>query len=251
MARYKVILAYDGTYFSGSQRQAETRTVQAVLEAALRKLGWLERSIQLAGRTDSGVHALGQVAAFNLDWNHAPEALLRALNALLPEDLAVQALTAVPAGFHPRYDALARRYRYRLLCDPIRQPLAERYAWRAWPQPELELLQLAAAELPGVHDFAAFGSPHRQGGSTVRQVLTAAWSAFPGGFTFEITGNAFLYHMVRRLVQVQVSIAQGQQALALISKSLQHPPETPLQGLAPPQGLTLVEVHYPDQTRRE
>ena len=108
MARYKVVLAYDGTGFSGSQRQAEARTVQREFEAALGKLGWNDRSITLAGRTDAGVHASGQVAAFDLDWNHPPDALLRALNALLPEDLAARSVKICGDDFHPRFDALSR-----------------------------------------------------------------------------------------------------------------------------------------------
>src|SRR5512137_908139 len=128
MARYQIILAYDGTGLSGSQRQATARTAQSELEKALRQLGWQERSVLLAGRTDTGVHASGQVAAFDLEWNHPLDALVRALNSHLPAALAVSAAKIVPDDFHPRFDATSRRYCYRLFSQPVRAPLRERYA---------------------------------------------------------------------------------------------------------------------------
>ena len=112
--RYKVILAYDGTHFFGFQRQGADRTVQLEVEAALRQLGWQGRAITSSGRTDSGVHATGQVIAFDLDWRHGTESLLRALNAKLPDDVAVQAVEVAPADFHPRFDATSRCYRYQV-----------------------------------------------------------------------------------------------------------------------------------------
>ena len=139
MARYQVILAYDGTGFVGSQRQAKKsdglslsklRTVQGELEKALRKLGWVGRSVLLAGRTDSGVHAVGQVASFDLDWQHADGDLLRALNANLPADVAARDVRIAPPKFHPRFDATSRRYRYRLFCQQVRDPSREKSAWR-------------------------------------------------------------------------------------------------------------------------
>ena len=147
MARYQVILAYDGTEFVGFQRQAQgkkSRTVQAAIETALRQIGWQGRAILAAGRTDTGVHAAGQVVAFDLDWSHGEQALLAALNANLPPDVAAQAAFERRADFHPRYDALSRSYRYSIFCRPLRDPLRERYAWRVWPAPELERLQASA-----------------------------------------------------------------------------------------------------------
>ena len=246
MARYKVILAYDGTEFFGSQRQAEARTVQRVFEAGLRKLGWQDTSILLAGRTDSGVHASGQVAAFDLSWHHPPDALLRALNAALPKDVAVRLLTPCADDFHPRFDALNRSYRYEIDCDPPRDPLRERYTWQVWPVPDFDLLQAAASELIGTFDFVAFGGPTRPEGSTIREVQQARWHQQGKRLTFEVTANAFLYHMVRRMVFVQVSIGQGKLEAGIISRVLSQPQSQPkFQGLAPPQGLALVAVSYP------
>ncbi len=251
MARYQVILAYDGAGFAGSQRQAKRRTVQGELETALRCLGWMERSILLAGRTDAGVHAGGQVASFNLDWAHSPETLRDAMNANLPADLAVRLVTVASAGFHPRFDAVSRRYRYRLFCDAVRDPLRERFAWRIWPPLIEETLPALSSLWIGTHDFAAFGSPPRATSSTVRTIFTAAWHWQDGEWVFEVQADAFLYRMVRRLVYVQVAAAQNRLSAETIVRVLQNPSLASSRsirvptGLAPACGLTLVEVTYP------
>ena len=248
MARYQIILAYDGTGFSGFQRQAQgkkSRTVQAAVETALLKIGWQGSSILAAGRTDAGVHAAGQVIAFDLDWTHGEQALLAALNANLPPDVAAQAAYERRADFHPRYAALTRRYRYRIYCQPNRDPLRERYAWRVWPAPDLERLQAAAKELIGTHDFAAFGSPLRPGGITVRRVLEADWQTQADELLFEVTSNAFLFRMVRHLVGFQVRIGQGELEVSAVSQCLQSGSRELAKYLAPAQGLSLVQVTYP------
>jgi tRNA pseudouridine38-40 synthase len=245
LVRYQVILAYDGTEFSGFQRQANARTVQGVVEQALRQLNWQGRAILSAGRTDTGVHAAGQVIAFDLDWAHSQEDLLHALNAHLPDDAAARWVSLAPPGFHPRFAARARRYCYHIFCDPLRDPLRERYAWRVWPAAQLDLLQQSAGALVGTHDFAAFGTPQRAAGSTKRTVLSAEWKLEGTGLVFAIVANAFLYHMVRHLVSLQIEIGQGRSSVEVIRKYLQGEMPSPVQGLAPPQGLVLVEVEYP------
>ncbi len=246
MALYQVIIAYDGTNFQGFQRQGSTRTVQAVVENALRQLGWQEDSILYAGRTDSGVHASGQVIAFNLTWQHSPADLVRALVADLPEDVAVRSLKAAAPGFHPRYDARARQYHYQLYCCPTRDPLRDRYFGRVWPEPDADLLHKAAQALVGTHDFAAFGSPLTPGGSTVRRVLRAEWvQPRQGEWSFRIIADAFLYRMVRRLVFLQVRVGQQRLDLSDFTAALSNPqPLTP--GLAKPNGLFLERVYYAD-----
>ena len=246
MATYKSIVAYDGTQFEGFQRQAAgRRTVQAELERALAKLGWREASLKAAGRTDAGVHARGQVIAYQLEWRHPPTALTRALNAALPADVAVRATQEVAPDFHPRFAARGRRYRYQILLDAVRDPLQERYAWRIWPAPELEAMQLAGEMLLGEHDFGAFGSAPIAGGHTRRQVRRAAWKREGPRLAFEIEADAFLYHMVRRLVGAMVEIGWGRKRLQRLSQALARP-QNPWQGLmAPPQGLCLEEVIYP------
>jgi tRNA pseudouridine38-40 synthase len=252
MERYQVILAYDGTRYKGFQRQSRSVdevTVQGVVEVALRKLGWQGKHILSSGRTDTGVHATGQVIAFDLDWLHTTEALQAALNAQLPNDVAVLQLKLVERDFHPRYDAKYRTYRYHLFCHPVRQPLLERYAWRVWPPIDRVILNESARLLIGRHDFAAFGRTSKAGASTVREVFVARWS--PNGLDGETTGwdflisaNGFLYRMVRRLVDYQVSIARGKYRIDDLESLLQNPPEHPVQALAPPRGLILQDVCY-------
>jgi tRNA pseudouridine38-40 synthase len=244
MARYQVILAYDGTGFQGSQRQVEIRTVQGELEKSLRKLGWSEESVIMAGRTDTGVHATGQVAAFDFNWAHSENELLRALNADLPPDLAIQSLTEASAEFHPRFDAVSRRYCYRLFSGPIREPLREKFLWRVWPAINESALQQTADLFPGTHDFAAFGSPTTPNGTTVRTVTKTGWKKMlDGEWQFEVEADAFLFRMVRRMVFVQVAVAQGRCPIKDVQEALSTP-KTLLSGLAPAHGLTLVEVTY-------
>ena len=165
---------------------------------------------------------------------------------------AREVLPAAP-NFHPRYEARERIYQYRLFCQEWRDPLRERYAWRVWPPADPDLLAQAPAFLPGTHDFSAFGTPPRAESSPIRSVSRASWQSEPSrlgspNLIFEIAGNAFLYHMVRCLVYIQVATAQGRLPLELIQSSLETPPGQMLQGLAPAQGLTLVKVVYPERT---
>jgi tRNA pseudouridine38-40 synthase len=246
MARYKLILAYDGTAFAGSQRQAKHRTVQGELETALRQLGWSGRSVTLAGRTDTGVHASGQVAAFDLEWSHSLDKLRDALNATLPDDMAVSKVEIAPEDFHPRFDATSRRYRYRLFCDTVRDPLRAKSAWRVWPAVDGDLLKEIAGVFLGRHDFSAFGSAPREESSTVRTVSLSEWKKADDEWQFEVRADAFLYRMVRRLVYVQAAVAQGRCSKEIVVEVLERPQkknEIPA-GLAPAHGLTLVEVTY-------
>jgi len=246
VARYQIILAYDGSNLWGSQRQAKSRTAQSELEDALRRLNWQGRSVLIAGRTDTGVHASGQVAAFDLEWNHSLDELVRALNSQLPADMAVRGAKIVPDDFHPRFDALSRRYCYRLYCQAARDPLRERYAWRLWPAPQAEALHAAAKLLVGRHDFAAFGSPSRLGSSTARTVMKAKWQQQADEWTFEVQADAFLYRMVRRMVYIQVAAGQGKLPAQAIADLLEGKTRVAPAGLAPAHGLRLVEVTYPE-----
>jgi tRNA pseudouridine38-40 synthase len=254
MARYQILLAYDGTSFFGSQRQASpgvysraarSRTVQGELERALTKLGWQGKSVLLAGRTDSGVHASGQVATFDYEWNHPLEELVSALNASLPRDMAVSAAKIVPDGFHPRFDATSRCYCYRLFCQKLRDPLRERYAWRVWPALDEDTLHNTAKLFLGKHDFAAFGSPPRPESSTVRTVMKSEWQLQGDEWTYEVQADGFLYRMVRKLVHVQVAVGQRRATMQVIADALEGRPRGVPGGLAPANGLTLVEVTYP------
>ncbi|MCX6055996.1 MAG: tRNA pseudouridine(38-40) synthase TruA [Chloroflexi bacterium] len=243
MARYQLILAYDGTEFSGFQRQGKTRTVQKVVEDVLRELGWKEETILFAGRTDRGVHASGQVIVFSLDWQHADETLVSAMNAKMPSDLSVQSIARTEAEFHPRYDALSRSYTYTLTVSPYRHPLFERYAWKIWPPPDGELFSQAAKTFIGRYDFSAFGRAMKPGSSTVREIYESHWTVTEMGWQYWINANAFLYHMVRRLVYVQVQVARGLWTLQDIQEGL-NGKKTLKPGLAPANGLVLSHVFY-------
>jgi tRNA pseudouridine38-40 synthase len=207
----------------------------------------------LSGRTDTGVHASGQVASVDLDWSHAESDLLHALNAELPVDMAVHQVRMVHAKFHPRFDAISRCYRYRLFCQSLRNPIRETFAWRVWPAINSEVLAGTASLFLGTHDFSAFGSPTTPTGSTVRTVMKAQWMQACDArdeWLFEVQADAFLYRMVRRLVFVQVAVAQGKASAEAVARSLAEPAAARTRsgipaGLAPAHGLTLVEVTYP------
>nr|AKQ04543.1 tRNA pseudouridine synthase A, tRNA pseudouridine38-40 synthase [uncultured Chloroflexi bacterium Rifle_16ft_4_minimus_6153] len=247
MARYRAVVEYDGTEFLGFQRQAEglSRTVQGEIEAALGRIGWTGKAVLGAGRTDSGVHASGQVIAFDFEWRHGSEALLRALNANLPPDAAIKALDECAADFHPRYAAKGRRYRYTLYNAPVRSPLAARYAWHVWPPAlNVEAMQAASQRLVGRHDFAAFGADPDGGESTTRTVRRAEWAAQGEALRFEIQADAFLYRMVRSLVGALKKVGAGDLAVADFVAILQSRDRAQCPPIAPPQGLCLVEVIY-------
>jgi tRNA pseudouridine38-40 synthase len=249
MAVYQSIVAYDGTGYQGFQRlEPGLPTVQGVLEEALRAVGWTGASLQAAGRTDAGVHARGQVIAYDLAWRHPAETLSRALNANLPADVAVRRTELAGEGFHPRFSARRRTYSYRLLVDAWPDPLAERFAWRLWPGPDLEGMRGEARALIGRHDFAAFGQAPIPGGHTWRQVFQAEWRAEPKGLAFTIQADAFLQHMVRRLVAALVSVGRGTKPPGTLAELVADPRLRWQDRPAPPQGLCLEAVDYASAT---
>ncbi|MGB9640952.1 MAG: tRNA pseudouridine(38-40) synthase TruA [Anaerolineales bacterium] len=251
MAHYKAILAYDGNRYSGFQRQKKESgciTVQAVVETALAKIGWQDETILFAGRTDTGVHASGQVIAFQLNWTHSLWELQSAINANLPADIAVLAVEYSDKDFHPRYQAVWRQYRYRIYYSPQRHPLYDRYAWRIWPAPDFQSLQNCALLLIGEHNFGSFGRSPKFEGSTIRNVFLASWSKWEDmdiqGLHFDIRANAFLYHMVRRIVAQMVRVGQGSMTIAEFEQALKNTGILSSHHLAPARGLTLVKVYY-------
>jgi tRNA pseudouridine38-40 synthase len=243
MARYQLRLAYDGTDYFGFQRQGNTKTVQSVFESVLREIGWVGDTILFAGRTDTGVHASGQVVVFDLDWHHSDALLIKALNAKLPEDIAVEDLGRAEAEFHPRYDASSRRYVYTIYQLPIRDPMIDRFAWHIWPELDLQRLNRAAMVMIGTHDYSAFGRAMKPGASTTREVMRSHWACTDSRLTYEVEANAFLYHMARRLVFVQVQFALQKITEAELSLGI-HSGQQLKPGLAPAKGLALTEVTY-------
>ncbi len=245
MERYQAILAYDGTSFWGFQAQPGRRTVEGELRSALATLGWRGRTLLSGGRTDAGVHAEGQVAAFDLEWKHAPQVLQRALNALLPGDISCQALRVSAPDFHPRYHALRRCYRYRVLPAQERNPLRERYALRVWPAPDTDRMAEAARALSGKQDFRSFGSAPRKGSHTVRTVYLADWERLGDYLDFWIEADAFLFRMVRTIVGTLLEVGSGRRSAAQFQALLAVPPQGRSAPPAKPCGLCLMRIDFP------
>jgi tRNA pseudouridine38-40 synthase len=245
--RYRATLAYDGTAYQGFQRQiGDTPTIQLALEKAIAAVTSQRVTVTGAGRTDSGVHAIGQVIAFDVEWIHGERALLGAINANLPGDIALQDMAEAP-GFHPRFDALSRLYRYRVIQAEQRQPLLRDRVWHIRWKLDGDLMERAAGLLLGQHDFAAFGKAP-QGDNTVRTVYQSVWTTETAAYgmlwTYTIEADAFLQHMVRRIVWMLADVGRGKQSAADFEAYFRRA-QLPTEGsIAPPEGLTLEQVKY-------
>jgi len=244
MALYKIIVSYDGTDFHGYQRQLQLRTVQSEIEQALVRLGWSGESILSSGRTDAGVHAKGQVAAFEFEWNHTDDELKNALNSSLPMDVSIREIFQVRDGFHPRYDAKNRKYRYQIYMSPTLDPINNRFSWRVWPKLDFQLIDMAEKFFLGSHDFEMFGRAYYEGGRTER-IIEKAECLHENEYkaSFYIQANSFLYHMVRRIVFLLVRVGQRKIEIGSIKESLEGIDNLP-PGIAPAKGLFLEEIIY-------
>ena len=238
-------LEYDGTRYHCWQRQKNALTIQEVVEAALLKLTQEKVSLIGSGRTDAGVHALGQVANFFTTRALPLKAFLHGLNSLLPPDIAILEVQEAPMDFHARKSARHKTYEYRLLNRPVRSPLSRTHGWWLDDKLHLEAMQQAAASLLGEHDFSAFRASGGRVGSPVRKVLAASWQQEPGGWLlFSITANGFLRGMVRSLMGTMVEIGQGKRPPTDLKELLQHGQRHLVGPTAPAHGLFLVEVVY-------
>jgi tRNA pseudouridine38-40 synthase len=246
MPKYKAVVEYDGTAYHGWQLQADLPTIQGALELALEKILGKPSRVHGSGRTDAGVHALGQVAHFIAEWSHDAEDLRRACNAVLPPDVAVLSLEQAADDFHARHSAHSKTYRYHIRNLTGRSPLQRLYAWQV-PYPlDLSAMQEAADALVGSHDFAAFGLPTDGSPSTVREILHARWErgTSEGMMAFTVCGTGFLRYMVRFLVGTMVRVGGKRmtpQAFAGVLASCDRSAAGPT---APPHGLFLVSVEY-------
>ncbi len=244
--RYKAQVEYDGTGYYGFQRQRKGQpTIQAAVEKAITLITDQPVTITGAGRTDSGVHALGQVISFNLDWSHGAEALQRAINANLPADIAVLKIEETSPSFHPRYDAQSRAYEYHIHQTPVRSPLQRYRSWHINQSLDVEKMNRAAANLVGTHDFATFGRPP-QGKNTVRQVFSANWRQEDDLIIFYIEANAFLYRMVRSLVGSLKVVGDGHWTIEEFIAAMRACDRKLARKVAPSHGLYLVSVTYGD-----
>jgi tRNA pseudouridine38-40 synthase len=236
-------VAYDGTDFWGFQIQAEGRTVQGALEAALAQITQEQTRVVAAGRTDSGVHALGQVVAFPTRWGGTVDDLQRAWNAVLPRDVAIRTLVEVGPDFHPRFDARSRHYRYTIWNQPVRNPLVRRTALWEPKTLDIDAMGAAAEALVGEHDFATFGSPP-QGTNTVRRVLRAEWRREGEYVHLDVEANAFLYRMVRSIVGTLTQVGRSELGLAQFKTVFRAHARSQAGPTAPAHGLCLRAVHY-------
>jgi tRNA pseudouridine38-40 synthase len=277
MTTFRVTLAYDGTDLVGWQRQASGTSVQGLLEDAARTLDGRDVTVIGAGRTDAGVHALGQVAAFTLARTIAAASVVRALNARLPETVRVLDAVEVPASFHPQFDARAKTYRYRMWNADAMSPFERRFAWHLPGRLDVAAMCAAATLVEGEHDFAAFQGTGSDVATTVRRVaasvittgdsrLSAAtrWAhgnthGLPvspvdrdragehGGdplICYEVTGTGFLRHMVRAIVGSLVEIGRGRQPVEWMSRVIASRDRCAAGQTAPAAGLFLVGVDY-------
>ena len=239
----KLVLEYEGTHYHGWQAQSSgAATVEAAVLAAIVSLTGESPGLTAAGRTDAGVHALGQVVNFRLERAFPVEELPGALNARLPRDIAVRRAEIVDDSFDARYSARARRYAYRIRQALPRGAYERQYAWGMRDSLDIRAMQAAAGKLEGTHDFRAFGRSPRPGGHTVRRVHDVTVSALGEWVTIAIAADAFLYGMVRRIAGALVDIGRRKRGLDWVDELLSGS-ATGLR-LAPPHGLVQVGVEY-------
>jgi len=249
MATFKITLAYDGSDFVGWQRQPAGRSVQALVEDALSRIESAPVAVVGAGRTDAGVHALGQVASATLTHPIDAAALRRALNATLPSDVRVRVVEPAASDFNARYAARAKTYRYRIVCSDIISPFDRRFAWHLAEPIDVIAMAEAAARLEGQHDFAAFQSSGSDVATTVRGILRSqlTCSTDVGGgeqIAYDVTGDGFLRHMVRTIVGTLVEVGAGRLAPDGLDGVVASRDRSRAGRTAPAHGLCLVEVTY-------
>jgi len=245
--RFKLTVEYEGTAYHGWQVQAAgVRTVQAVLEEAARKVVGAPVPLKAAGRTDAGVHALGQVVSFRTDRPIDPRALARALNALTPPDIAVREVEIVPEDFDPQRWASSRTYLYRIWNARTRSVFWRRYAWHVAPPLDVSAMAEASRALLGEHDFARFQVAGSPVASSVRRVLRSEVSAAPPLIEYTIEATGFLRRMVRRIVGGLVEVGLGARSVREFRDLLAGYPDAP-RLTAPAHGLCLVSVRYPER----
>jgi tRNA pseudouridine38-40 synthase len=245
MRQVRLVIEYDGTGLCGWQRQQNGPTVQAHLEDALATLLQHPTPVTGASRTDAGVHARGQVAAFRTERTIPLHGIRRGLNSLLPDAIAIREASEAPDEFHPRFSAIGKHYRYTLLARPDRSPLWRERSWHCPLPLDREAMRAAAAAVIGEHDFAAFRAAGCTAKTTVRRIDAVDLSAEGDLVYVDVRGNAFLRNMVRILVGTLVEVGTGARPVAQVAEILAGLDRTKAGITAPPQGLELVSIRYP------
>jgi len=244
--RLQLTVQYDGSAYHGWQVQPDQRTVQGELEAAVSRLANRPRTVLGSGRTDTGVHATGQVASVDMPVGWTPEKLSRSLNALLPDAIWVSSVSEAAPDFHPRYDAIARTYRYRVGLESAAQaPFVRRWCWPLIETIDHDALAAASQPLIGRHSFEAFAKAGQPERGYICTVSRAVWSPWDLGVQLDITADRYLHHMVRYLVGTMMDVARGRRPLADVSQLLTGTTDMTTSPPAPPEGLFLARVEYP------
>jgi tRNA pseudouridine38-40 synthase len=241
----KFTIAYDGTDYVGWQRQENGVSVQGCIEEVLSAIEGAPVTLHGAGRTDAGVHAVGQAASARLATPIEDDRLARALNAHLPGAIRITSVSTMPDGFHARFSATGKTYEYRIWNGRTLPPFIRQYAWHRMGRLDVALMQQASAAIAGTHDFAAFRSARAVNHSTVREITSAAWRRADGELlVFEISGRGFLRYMVRSLVGTLVEIGRGRRPPGDIARLLAEPDRSAAGRTVPSRGLFLMKVEY-------
>lgn len=240
----KLTIEYEGTNYSGWQLQSGQDSIQARLEAALERIFSTPLRVRGSGRTDAGVHARAQVAAFTLPRAFEVAELHRALNAILPDDIVILNTEAVDDSFDPRRHAIARVYEYHVLNQHWRSAFEHRYAWLIREPLDVDRMNEAAHIFLGEHDFAAFRTLGTEVKSTVRRVHMSEWRREGTLLIYRVEASSFLRHMVRTMVATMVEVGLGKTEPGFVADLLERRERSMAPAAAPPQGLFLVEVRY-------